>query len=507
MDRRSTPPVGPLELDEATDGRVVDLLVVGLGITGAGVALDAAARGLDVVAVDAHDLAFGTSRWSSKLAHGGLRYLARGQVGVAAESAVERRILMTTTAPHLVQPVPMVLPLLPEVSRLQGSVTRLGFRGGDLLRLGARTSAQVLPPARHLTRPETLQLLPGVRRAGLRGGLATWEGRLEDDVRLVVAVARTAAAHGARVVTRCRVVELRGDGADVRDELTGRTGVVRARAVVNATGVWAGQLAPDVALRPSRGTHLVLRASDLPGLSAAMTVPMPGERNRYLLVVPHAGGLVYVGLTDEPVDGPLPDVPTPTEGEIAFLLELLGSALEHPPDRTRRRRCVRGSASAARRPGPHRRPVTSARGARVAVRDRDGRRRQAHDVPEDGAGRCRHRRAAGGPGCGPCRTARLPLVGAWPQRAALPADLRMLPRRLVERHGSEAPEVAQHGESAEPVAPGVDCTPADLAWGVSHEGALDVGDLLDRRTRVGLVAADRVAAVGAARAALAAVPA
>ncbi|MGN6301304.1 MAG: FAD-dependent oxidoreductase, partial [Angustibacter sp.] len=188
-----------VELDEATDGRVVDLLVVGLGITGAGVALDAAARGLDVVAVDAHDLAFGTSRWSSKLAHGGLRYLARGQLGVAAESAVERRILMTTTAPHLVQPVPMVLPLLPEVSRAQGSVARLGFRGGELLRLGARTSANVLPPARHLTRPETLQLLPGVRRDGLRGGLATWEGRLEDDARLVVAVARTAAAHGARV--------------------------------------------------------------------------------------------------------------------------------------------------------------------------------------------------------------------------------------------------------------------------------------------------------------------
>ncbi|MGH3364688.1 MAG: FAD-dependent oxidoreductase, partial [Nocardioidaceae bacterium] len=99
------------ELAEATDGRTVDLLVVGLGVTGAGVALDAASRGLDVVAVDAHDLAFGTSRWSSKLVHGGLRYLAHGQVGVAHESARERGILMTRTAPHLTRPLPMVLPL------------------------------------------------------------------------------------------------------------------------------------------------------------------------------------------------------------------------------------------------------------------------------------------------------------------------------------------------------------------------------------------------------------
>ena len=103
------------ELAEATDGRVVDLLVVGLGVTGAGVALDAASRGLSVVAVDAHDLAFGTSRWSSKLVHGGLRYLAHGQVGVAHESAVERGVLMTRTAPHLTRALPMLIPLLPTV--------------------------------------------------------------------------------------------------------------------------------------------------------------------------------------------------------------------------------------------------------------------------------------------------------------------------------------------------------------------------------------------------------
>ena len=111
------------ELAAATDGRVVDLLVVGLGVTGAGVALDAASRGLDVVAVDAHDLAFGTSRWSSKLVHGGLRYLANGQVGVAHESAVERGILMTRTAPHLTRALPMLVPLVPAAVRgVQGDL-------------------------------------------------------------------------------------------------------------------------------------------------------------------------------------------------------------------------------------------------------------------------------------------------------------------------------------------------------------------------------------------------
>jgi glycerol-3-phosphate dehydrogenase len=487
------------ELAEATDGRVVDVLVIGLGITGAGVALDAASRGLDVVALDAHDLAFGTSRWSSKLVHGGRRYLARGQVAVAAESAVERRILMTSTAPHLVQPLPMVLPLLPDVTRAQGLVARAGFHAGDLLRRGSRTSGHVLPHARHLTLPETVQLVPGVRRAGLRGGLATWEGRLEDDARLVVAVARTAASHGARVITRCRAREVRGDGADVRDELTGATATIRARVVVNAAGVWAGELVADVALRPSRGTHLVLRASSLPGMAAALTVPVPGEVNRYVSAVPHSNGLVYVGLTVEPVDGPPPDVPQPSEGEIDALLAVLATALEQPP--------TRGDVVAA---FAGLRPLLRARGRSADLSRRHAvllsptgvvtvvggklttYRRMAQDAVDAAV-----RSAA--LECGPCRTARLPLVGA----DGLDGEVaRRLPRRLVERYGSEAPAVAAAGHSLDQVAPGVDCTAADLAWAVSHEGALAVDDLLDRRSRVGLVAADREAARPAAERAL-----
>jgi glycerol-3-phosphate dehydrogenase len=119
----------------------VDVLVVGLGVTGAGVAVDAAARGLSVLAVDAHDVAFGTSRWSSKLVHGGLRYLASGQVGIAYESAVERGILLQRTAPHLVRPMPMLVPLTDNVSTSHAMLTATGIHAGDLLRMAARTSA------------------------------------------------------------------------------------------------------------------------------------------------------------------------------------------------------------------------------------------------------------------------------------------------------------------------------------------------------------------------------
>src|SRR6476469_6917105 len=119
---------------DAVASETVDVLVIGLGVTGAGVALDAVSRGLRVVAVDAHDLAFGTSRWSSKLVHGGLRYLANGQLGVAHESAVERGILLTTTAPHLTRPLPMLIPLLPMVTPSQARVARAGLGAGDLLR-------------------------------------------------------------------------------------------------------------------------------------------------------------------------------------------------------------------------------------------------------------------------------------------------------------------------------------------------------------------------------------
>jgi glycerol-3-phosphate dehydrogenase len=177
---------------------------------------------------------------------------------------------------------------------------------------------------------ETLRLAPALRSYGLRGGLLSWDGQLVDDARLVTAIARTAAAYGARVLTRCRALALDDGGAQVRDELTGTEFFLRARAVVNATGVWAGGLADGVHLRPSRGTHLVLRAGSLGGLSTGLHLPVPGASGHFALVLPQEDGRIYVGLTDEPADGPIPDVPEPSEAEIGFLLDLVDSALDVP---------------------------------------------------------------------------------------------------------------------------------------------------------------------------------
>lgn len=490
------------ELARAAGGGTADLLVVGLGATGAGVALDAAARGLDVVVIDAHDLAFGTSRWSSKLIHGGLRYLAAGQFDVAHESAVERGVLMTRTAPHLVAAQPFVLPLTPLVSRAQASLAWAGFRAGDMLRLAARTPRQVLPVPRRLTAAEARHLAPSVRAAGLRGGLLSWDGKVTDDARLVTALARTAAAHGARVLTHVRALSLGPTGARFRDELTGEEGEIRARAVVNATGVWAGGLVDGLRVRPSRGTHLVLRSERLGALPAGLHIPVPGETNRFVLVLPQGDGRTYVGLTDEPVEGAVPDVPEVPETDIGFLLDVLGSVLDAPV----RRDEVDGAFAGLR-------PLldTSVPGAPGSVRTSDISRRHAVLTSADGVvtvvgGKLTTYRRMAQDAVDACGltsasspTATLPLVGA-----AAPERLRDLPApaRLVRRYGTEAPAVLALAERdpalAEPVLPGHPVTRAELLWAARHEGALDPSDLLDRRTRIGLVPEDRAEALGVA---------
>lgn len=485
-------------------GGTADLLVVGLGATGAGVALDAAARGLDVVAVDAHDLAFGTSRWSSKLIHGGLRYLAAGQFDVAHESAVERGVLMTRTAPHLVAAQPFVLPLTPLVSRAQASLAWAGFRAGDMLRMAARTPRQVLPVPRRLSAAEARHLAPSVRAAGLRGGLLSWDGKVTDDARLVTALARTAAAHGARILTRVRALSLGPTGARFRDELTGEEGEIRARAVVNATGVWAGGLVDGLRVRPSRGTHLVLRSERLGALPAGLHIPVPGETNRFVLVLPQGDGRTYVGLTDEPVEGAVPDVPEVPETDIGFLLDVLGSVLDTPV----RRDEVDGAFAGLR-------PLldTSVPGGpdADAVRTSDISRRHAVLTSADGVvtvvgGKLTTYRRMAQDAVDACGltsasspTAGLPLVGA-----AAPEHLRGLPAptRLVRRYGTEAPAVLALAERdpalAEPVLSGHPVTRAELLWAARHEGALDPSDLLDRRTRIGLVPEDRAEALAVA---------
>ena len=504
----------------------VDLVVVGLGVTGAGAALDAVTRGLRVLAVDAHDLAFGTSRWSSKMVHGGLRYLAHGQVGVAHESASERGVLMEVTAPHLTRSMPQLIPLTSAVSRLQAGVAHSGLLAGDVLRRTAGTDRDTLPRPRRLSRVETLNLAPSLRSGGLRGGLLGWDGRLVDDARLVVTLARTAASAGAHVRTRARVVRASGREVRLRDETTGAEHVVRTRGVVNAAGVWADQVLGEegsrtdgIRLRPSRGTHLVLRASAFPGLRAGVFCPVPGETNRFVMVLPQSegsepggpGDVVYVGLTDEPAPGPVPDVPEPTEPEIGFLLDVVSAAFApqlrrddvvgafaglrpllesgeggSTADLSRRHAVVVGGTG-----------VTTVVGGKLTTY-----RQMAQDAVDAAC-------TAAGLVAGPCVTRTLPLSGAAPRSVLATLEE---PARLVARYGTDAALVLARAREATgltdaellaPVAPGVSVTLAELVFGVTDEGAHDVDDLLERRTRVGVVPEDRAAAVPAAERALA----
>ncbi|WP_336083186.1 glycerol-3-phosphate dehydrogenase/oxidase [Nocardia sp. SSK8] len=497
--RRST------ELSALGDHPEVDVVVIGAGVTGAGVALDAAARGLRTLLVERHDFAFGTSRWSSKLVHGGLRYLASGRVGIAHESAVERGILLRTTAPHLVRPLPQLVPLLPGIKAARSSLIRAGFAAGDALRIAARTSAATLPRSRRVAAAEALRLAPTVRREGLRGGLQAWDGQLVDDARLVVALARTAAAQGATVLTRVEAVRATGDTVELRDTIGGETLSVRARAVINATGVWAGEVDHSIELRPSRGTHLVFDAAAFGGLSAALTVPVPGSISRFVFALPAAHGRVYLGLTDEDAPGPIPDEPQPTEAEIDFLLDTINTALREPLTRADIRGRFAGlrpllktaedsTADISREHAV----LTSPDGLITVVGGKLTTYRQMAEDAVDAAVSAARLPAA------QCRTTRLPLVGAVSGAARDRIDA---PPVLIERYGSEASLIvsAWLADPAlrEPVAPGLDVTAAEFDFAVTHEAALTVDDLLDRRTRIGLVPTDHAAALPAAEAALA----
>lgn len=159
--------------EETVKGDIPDLLVIGAGITGVGIALDAASRGLKTVLVESKDLAFGTSRWSSKLAHGGLRYLASGNVGIARRSATERGALLDVTAPHLVHNLPQVVPVMDNFAPLTRVLPRLGFLAGDFLRIIAGTSATTLPLSRTVSSRRVSQLSPTVCKRDVKFGTST----------------------------------------------------------------------------------------------------------------------------------------------------------------------------------------------------------------------------------------------------------------------------------------------------------------------------------------------
>lgn len=489
------------DLTALADGSEVDVVVIGGGITGAGIALDAASRGLRTVLVEKHDLAFGTSRWSSKLVHGGLRYLASGNVGIARRSAIERGILMSRNAPHLVHAMPQLVPLLPSMNHAKRALVRVGFLAGDALRVMAGTSSSTLPRSRWISSRRVMELAPTVRRVGLAGGLLNYDGQLIDDARLVTAVARTAAQHGARILTYVAASEATATSVRLTDQRTGESFEVKAAAVISAAGVWGGDIDPALKLRPSRGTHLVFDAAAFGNPTAALTIPIPGELNRFVFAMPEQLGRIYLGLTDEDAPGPIPDVPEPSAAEIAFLLDTVNTALGAavgPSD-------VIGSYAGLR-------PLIDTGEGRTADVSRDhaifesptgvfsvvgGKLTEYRYMAEDVLNRAIAERKLR---AGECRTRNLPLIGAAanPGPAAGPGSV---PASMVARYGGEAANVvavATCERPTEPVADGIDVTRAEFEYAVTHEGALDVGDILDRRTRIGLVPRDRERALSAA---------
>jgi glycerol-3-phosphate dehydrogenase len=490
------------DLTALADGEPTDVVVIGGGITGTGIALDAASRGLRVVLVEKHDLAFGTSRWSSKLVHGGLRYLASGNVGIARRSAVERGILMTRNAPHLVRAMPQLVPLLPSMGRMERALVRAGFLAGDVLRKMAGTPASILPGSCRISAQRVSDMAPAVQRNGLDGGLLAYDGQLIDDARLVAAVARTAAQQGARILTYTAASEVTGMSLRLTDQRSGESFDMSARAVINATGVWAGEIDPSLKLRPSRGTHLVFDAAALGNPTAALTIPIPGELNRFVFAMPEQLGRVYLGLTDEEAPGPIPDVPQPTSTEVRFLLDVMNTALGIELESADVIGAYAGlrpliETGAGRTADVSRKHavVESSSGVISVV---GGKLTEYRHMAQDVLDRTIELRCLT---AGECRTRNLPLVGAPANPGSTVAPMAGLPESLVLRYGAEAAHViaaATCARPVDPVADGIDVIRAEFEYAITHEGALTVDDIVDRRTRIGLVAADRQRVVGVA---------
>jgi glycerol-3-phosphate dehydrogenase len=310
-----------LEKLAATSGiEPLDLLIVGGGITGAGIALDASARGLSVGLVERGDFASGTSSKSSKLIHGGLRYLEQREFALMREACTERDLLRRL-APHLVEPIAMALPVSDRKRRVQFGV---GLWAYDAL-----ASFRNMKIHRYISGPETEALIPALPPGKIRGGFLFYDA-ITDDVRLVMENLVAATGYGATVVNHAEVHDLVGGtqicSAQVRDTIGDSTFDIYARRIIVAAGVWADRLESQARigapprLRPSKGIHLIFRRDALPIADTAAFIP-DAPRKRMLFVLPWLDA-VLVGTTDTTYDGPL-DHPTVDEGDRNYVLESL----------------------------------------------------------------------------------------------------------------------------------------------------------------------------------------
>jgi glycerol-3-phosphate dehydrogenase len=314
--------------------RAWDIVVIGGGATGLGIALDAAARGFAVALVEAVDFAKGTSSRATKLVHGGVRYLAQGNIALVREALLERATLLAN-APHVAQPLPFVMPTY--------HWWQTPFYGAGLKMYDALAGARGLGTTEFLGAGATRRLLPGVRAAGLSAGVKYWDGQF-DDARLAVLLARTAAARGALVVNHCPATALLREngkvrGVAARDTESGERFALLARCVINATGVWVDAIrdmdrdpkspkrAPMVA--PSQGVHLVVDRSFLPG-DHALLVPKTAD-GRVLFAVPWLGKTI-LGTTDTPRLDVVAE-PQPFAEEVRFILGEAAHYLERAPQR------------------------------------------------------------------------------------------------------------------------------------------------------------------------------
>ena len=467
---------------------ILDVLVIGGGITGAGVALDAAARGFRVALVEREDIASGTSGRSSRLIHGGARYLRRAEFGLVRESLRERAVLLRL-APHLVRPLSFLFPARGPVQRGEAGI------GLGLYRFLAPGRS---PGHRWVDRDEALRLAPGLARPS--GGYV-YRDCQTDDARLTLEVVRAAAGHGALVATRTEVVGLVGEGsvtgARMVDRLSGARLDVRARIIVNATGAWADRLLPVSSrprLRPSVGIHVVLNRRRLP-IRSAVLIPSARDRRALFLAIPW-GPRVYVGPTDAAYAGPLED-PSVDPDDVATLLASVDRAFDASlgdGDVVSTWAGVRPLLDTGRGPTRDlsRRHVVIENPPRL-VTVTGGKLTTYRSMAEQVVDRlCRTLGDGGRP-----RTANIPLGLTRPlagerQRAAVRARELGLPPgagwRLVERYGDDWPEaaraIADEPSLGEQAIPGLPVLRVESVMARRRELALTEEDVLVRRTRL-----------------------
>lgn len=487
-------------------GAELDVLVVGGGVVGSGSALDAATRGLSVGLVEARDFASGTSSRSSKLIHGGLRYLEMLDFRLVAEALQERGLLIDTLAPHLVRPVPFIYPLKHHVwERLYAGA---GVALYDTLGL-LSGRARGVPRHRHLTRRGARRIVPSLRKDALVGALQYYDAQV-DDARHTMTVARTAAAYGAHVASRARVVGLlregeRVTGAEVHDLETGETIKVRAKQVINATGVWTDDTQGLVGergqfkVRASKGIHLVVPRDRIQGDSGLI---LRTEKS-VLFVIPWFRHWI-IGTTD--TDWSLDKAhPAASAADIDYLLEHVNAVLEQPLTHAD----VEGVYAGLR-------PLLSGESASTSTLSRE--HAVAHTVPglvvvaggkyttyrimaKDAVDAAVYGLDAKVP---ESVTDRVPLAGAEGFKALLNSRHQLAARHrlhvariehLLGRYGSLIDEVLSVVDEdptlGEPLAGAPDYLRAEVVYAASHEGARHLEDALARRTRISIETFDR----------------